>query len=122
MFVFSNNKSFVSQNVRVVGPLGGKFAFFSHLGFEIQSDFDYRTPKIKFYSVRALKCYLNDKNLIHGRVTATISKFSPQIYEMYFKNLKQNTGGPEHNFFLQNNNINLKCVSIELTCVYIHKH
>ena len=44
-----------------------------------------RTSKSKFYSVRALKCYLNEKNLIHGRVTATISKFSPQIFETYFR-------------------------------------
>ena len=63
--------------------LGRKVRFFSPSGFEIQSDFDYRTSKIKFYSVRSLKCYLNEKNLIHGRVTATISKFSPQIFETY---------------------------------------
>ena len=69
--------------MKVVGPLEGKFDFFSPSGFEIQSDFDYRTSKIKFYSVRALKCYLNEKNLIHGRVTATIKKFSPQIFETY---------------------------------------
>ena len=75
--VVSNNKSFFSQNLKVVGPLGGNSNFFSQSGFEIQSDFDCRTSKIKFYSVRALKCYLNEKNLIHGRVTATISKFSP---------------------------------------------
>ena len=88
IFVISNNKSFVSQNLKVVGPLGGKFDFFSPSGFEIQSDIDHRTSKIKFYSVRALKCYLNEKNLLHGRVTATISKFSPHIFERYF-NLKQ---------------------------------
>ena len=58
---------------------------FTLLGlFEIQSDFDSRTSKIKFYSVRSLKCHLNEKNLIHSRVTATISKFSPQIFETYF--------------------------------------
>ena len=64
-------------------PLGGKFDFFSPSGFEIESDFDYRNSKIKFYFVRALKCYLNEKNLTHGRVTATISKFSLQIFETY---------------------------------------
>ena len=64
-----------------MGPLGGKFDFFSPSEFEIQSDFDYRTSKI--YFVRALKCYLTEKNLIHGRVTATISKFSLQIFETY---------------------------------------
>ena len=85
MFVISNNKSFISQNLKGVSPLGGKFDFFSPSGFEIQSVSAYRTSKIKFYSVRALKCYLNEKNLIHGRVTATISKFSPQIFETYFR-------------------------------------
>ena len=69
--------------MNIVGPLGGKFDFFSPSGFEIQSDFDYRTSKIKFYYVRALKCYLNEKNLIQGRVKATISKFSPQSFETY---------------------------------------
>ena len=27
IFVISNNKSFISQNLKVVGPLGGKFDF-----------------------------------------------------------------------------------------------
>ena len=70
--VISNNKSFISRNLKAVGSLGRKFDFFSPSGFEIQSDFNYRTSKIKFYSVRTLKCYVNEKNLIHGRVTATI--------------------------------------------------
>ena len=74
IFVISNNKSFIYQNLKVVGPLGGKFDFFSSSGFEIQSDFVYRTVKFKIYSVRALKCYVNKKNLMHCRVTATISK------------------------------------------------
>ena len=87
IFVISN-KSLIYQNLKLVGPLGGKFDFFSPLGFGIQSDFDYRTSKIKFYSVRALKCYLSEKNLIHGRVTAMISKFSPQIFETYFSKKK----------------------------------
>ena len=76
IFVISNNKSFISQNLKVVGPLGGKLDFLSTSGFEIQIDFDYRTSKIKFYSVKALKCYVNEKNLIHDRVTEMISKFS----------------------------------------------
>ena len=83
IFAYCNNNSFITQNLNVVGPLEGKFDFFSPLGFEIQSDFDYRNTKLKFYFVRALKCHLNEKNLIHGRVTATISKFSPQIFETY---------------------------------------
>ena len=81
IFVVSNTKSFISRKLKVVGPLGGKFDFFNPLGFEIQSEFDYRTSTIKFYSVRALKCYLNEKILIRGRVTTTISKFCPQICE-----------------------------------------
>ena len=84
IFVISNIKSFVSQTLKVVGPLGGKFDFFRPSVLEIQSDFDNKTSKIKFYSVRASKCYPNEKNLIHGGVTATISKFSPQIFETYF--------------------------------------
>ena len=35
----------------VVGALRGKLYFSSPSGFEIQSDFDDRTSKIKFYSV-----------------------------------------------------------------------
>ena len=84
IFVISNNKSLISQNLKIVGPLGGKFDFFSPLTFEIQSAFYCRTSKIKFYFVRALKCYLNEESLIHGRATATVSKFSPQIFEVYF--------------------------------------
>ena len=33
------------------------------------------------------ECYLNEKNLTHGRVMATISKFSPQIFETYFSSV-----------------------------------
>ena len=84
IFVISNNKSFISQNLKVVVHWEESLIFFSPSGFEIQSDFDYRTSKIKSYSVRALKCYVIDKNLIYGRVTATISKFSPQIFETHF--------------------------------------
>ena len=58
----------------------------------MQRDFDYRTSKIKFYSVRALKSYLSEKTLIHDRVTATISKFSPQISETYFGQIFANRG------------------------------
>ena len=87
IFVISNNKSLISQNLKVVGPLGGKFDFFSPSGFEMQNDFDSRTSQIKFYSVRALKCYLNEKYLIYGRVTATVSKFSQQIFETYFSKM-----------------------------------
>ena len=85
IFVISNNKSFISQNLKACRSLERKVRFFSPSGFEIKGVSAYRTSNIKFYSVRALKCYLNEKNLIHGRVTATISKFSPQIFETYFR-------------------------------------
>ena len=85
IFVISNNKSFISQNSKACRSLGRKVRFLSPSGFEIQSVSAYRASNIKFYSVRALKCYLNEKNLIHGRVTATISKFSPQIFETYVR-------------------------------------
>ena len=64
--------------------LGRKPHLFSLLGFDVQTNSDHKTQKIKLYSVRPLKRYLNEKNLIHGRVMATISKFSPQIYDKYF--------------------------------------
>ena len=38
MFVISNNQSLISQILKVVGPLGEKFKFFSPLGFKIQSN------------------------------------------------------------------------------------
>ena len=79
----SNNNSFISKNWKVVSPLGGKLKIFSSSGFDIQSGFDYRTSKMKLYSVRALKSYLNEKYLIHGWVTATISKFSASIFQTY---------------------------------------
>ena len=50
--------------------------FFGPLELDILRNSGHETPKIKLYSVRALKRYLNDKNLINGRVTATMSKFS----------------------------------------------
>ena len=58
--------------------------FFSPLGFDAQTNSDHKTQNIKFHSVTALKRYLNEENLIHGRVMATISKFSPQIFQTYF--------------------------------------
>ena len=57
---------------------------FSPLGFDFQTNSDHKTPKVKLCSVSALKRYLNSKNLIYGRVMATISKFSSQIFERYF--------------------------------------
>ena len=63
--------------------LGRKPRCSSPLGFDFQTNSDHNTEKIKLYSVRALKRYLNEKNLIHGREMAAISKFGPQIFETY---------------------------------------
>ena len=57
---------------------------FSPVGFDVQTKFDPKSQKIKLYSVRASKRFLNEKNLMHGRVMATISKLSQQIFETYF--------------------------------------
>ena len=65
--------------------LGRKPRFFSPLVFDVQTNSDHKTQKIKLYSVRALKRYLNEEHLIRGRVMATNSKFRPQIYEAYFR-------------------------------------
>ena len=65
-------------------PFRENLELFRPLGFDVQTNSDHKPQKIKLYSVRALKRYLNEKNLIRGRVMATISKFSPQIFETYF--------------------------------------
>ena len=64
---------FTSQIFGVVYRLGENFDLFSPLGFDNQTNSDHKTQKIKLHSVRALKRYLNEKNLIHGRVMAMIS-------------------------------------------------
>ena len=69
--------------MKVVGPLGRQFDFSVPRDLKFKAILITEPQKIKFYVVRALKCYLNEKNLIHGRITATISKFSPQIFETY---------------------------------------
>ena len=85
IFVIANIQSFTSQIFGVVGPLGENLDLFKPLGIEVQTNPDHKTKKIKLYLVKALKRYLNEENLIHGRVMATISKFSPQIFKMYFR-------------------------------------
>ena len=45
IFVMNSNQTFIFQAYTVVSPLG----------FEIKSDFDYKTSKIKSHSVRASK-------------------------------------------------------------------
>ena len=57
----------------VVGSLGENLNFFSPVGFDVKTNTGHKTQNIKLYSVRASTCYLNEKNLIHGRVMATIS-------------------------------------------------
>ena len=56
MFVIANMQSFSSRIFGVVSPLGENLDFLLSVG----------TQKIKLYSVRALKRYLNEKNLTHG--------------------------------------------------------
>ena len=84
IFVIANIHSFTFQIFGVVGPLGENLDIFSPLGFDVQTNSDHKTQKIKFYSVRAFKRYLSEKNLIHGRVMATILKFSRLMFETYF--------------------------------------
>ena len=82
MFVIANiYRVFTSQIFGVAGPLGENLNFFSPLGFDVQTNSDHKTPKIKLYSVRALKLYLNEKNLIHGRVMAAILKFRAYVHD-----------------------------------------
>ena len=69
-------QSFTSQIFGVVDPLGENFDYFCPLGLDVQRNSNHKSPKIKLHSVRALKRYLNEKNLIQGQVIATISKFS----------------------------------------------
>ena len=75
------------SNVWSRRSLGRKSRFFSSLGFDVQTNSDHETQKIKIYSVRALKCCLDEKSIIHGRVMATISNFSPQIFETDFSSV-----------------------------------
>ena len=81
-------QSTTSQIFGVVGPLGENLDVFSPLRFHVQSNSDHKTPKLKIYTANALKRYLNEKNLINGRVIngnkTTISKFSAQIFKTYF--------------------------------------
>ena len=70
-------QSFTPQIFGVAGPLGENVAFLSPLGFDVQTNSDHKTPKIKLFSLRALKSCGNERNLIDARVMATISKFSP---------------------------------------------
>ena len=48
------------------------------LGFQIESDFNQATSKNKVHLKRASELYPNDKNLISGRETGKILKFTAQ--------------------------------------------
>ena len=59
MFVISNNKSFISQNLKVVVPLGGKFDFLS------QSDLKFKAILItKSQSKQSLGCFVGGEIII----------------------------------------------------------
>ena len=72
VFVHSDYHCFISQNLKVIGFLGQKFNFFIPLGTQIEIDFHSANKRIQLHSFIALKWYLNDKSLKHGRRTATI--------------------------------------------------
>ena len=78
-------QSFASHIFGVVGPLGENVNFLVHWDLTCKQILITKPQKIKLYSVRAVKRYPNEKNLLHSRVMATISAFCPQIFETYFK-------------------------------------
>ena len=64
--------------------MGEKLDFFSPLGFEAKTDYDHKTSKLKPHSVRGSERYLNHKNPIHDRETASILRFSAETVESDF--------------------------------------
>ena len=79
IFLISSSQSFNSQILKVTDcPLRKKCHFFIALGVDIESSFDHVTFRIKLHSIRSLQLYLNDKNLINGRQTVGIVKFTAQ--------------------------------------------
>ena len=83
IFVITNYKISHLKFLESSVPWEKNLDFFSPFGFDIQTASHYKTQKNQAL-VRALKRYLNEKNLIHARVLETTSKFSPQIFETYF--------------------------------------
>ena len=61
----NHNQTCLFQILTVHCPL--RENCFNPLGLEAESDFDYRTSKIKSQSARALKQYLKNKSPIHGQ-------------------------------------------------------
>ena len=53
---------------------------FGPLEVDVQTNSDHKTHKNQTLLRQSLKRYLNQKELIHGRVMATISKLSPQSF------------------------------------------
>ena len=81
IFVISNSQSFIPQTLKAVGPLGGKISsFFSHLGFEIQTNNDYQTSRFKLRSFRTFQRYLTYKNPTHGQGTVSVFQFSASSF------------------------------------------
>ena len=84
IFVIIGNQTFIPQTRKIVGLLGEKLIFFSPLGFEAKSNFDPKTSKSKPESVTVSERYLNDKNPIHDRETASLFRFSAESFESDF--------------------------------------
>ena len=59
-------QSFTSQIFGVVGPSGENLEFLVRWDMTFKQILITKPKKIQLYSVRALKRYLNKKDLIHG--------------------------------------------------------
>ena len=57
------------------------------LGIQIENNPNNINTRIKLQSFRALKWYLNEKNLKHGRKTTTVQKFTEQNNKSYYNML-----------------------------------
>ena len=75
VFVIGNIQSFTFKFLGGVSPLEENFHLLV-LWIWKSWNSDHQTAKIKLYSVRALYRCLNEKELMQGRITATISKVS----------------------------------------------
>ena len=70
--------SFISQILKVVGPLVKEVKVFISLGNQMEKDLNDINTRIKLQSVRALKRYLYYDNLTHDQKAATIQTFTNQ--------------------------------------------
>ena len=73
-------QEFHFSNFGVVNSLGKKLINFSPLRLVIQKNYDPETSEFKVHSFRALRRYVNDKNSIHGRGTASVFQFSTRSF------------------------------------------